>query len=57
MSAIDAGYCLGYVSRVASSVDDCEGEHVTNAQELTSKLLPFQQIGTEQGLLPSRLSQ
>jgi hypothetical protein len=34
INAIDAGYCLGYVSGVATSVEDCEGEHVTKAQEL-----------------------
>jgi Rap1a immunity proteins len=33
-SAIDAGYCLGYVSGVATSVEDCEGEHVTKTQEV-----------------------
>jgi hypothetical protein len=33
-SAIDAGYCLGYVSGVAASVPDCEREHVTKAQEV-----------------------
>jgi hypothetical protein len=28
-SAIDAGYCLGYVSGVATAVNDCEGELTT----------------------------
>ena len=31
-SAVDAAYCLGYISGVATSIEDCEGEHVTKTQ-------------------------